>query len=134
MNWIGIQYHEKGLYLDNGVIPRYVNCWQLVRAYSHIMYDTFLPHWFWEIDFFKEASDEIAAQRARLGELWIPADQPEEGDVAVFRVQGLDMHVGVLITRNEFLHAFPGRNSTVESLDHINWRQRRTGIYRYIGQ
>lgn len=90
MTWIGIQYHEKGLYYDNKIIPRFVNCWQLVRAYHHIMYDVLLPNWFWEIDFFKEASDEIAAQRAKLGEFWIPADQPREGDIAVFRVNGLD--------------------------------------------
>jgi len=134
MNWIGIPYSETGYYSGNGKIPVRVNCWELVRAYSHIIYDVFLPSWFWTIDFFAEASGEISAQRARLGEDWIPVDLPREGDVVVFRVNGLDMHVGILIGKNEFLHAFPGRNSTIESLTDINWRHRKTGIYRYIGQ
>lgn len=62
---------------------------------------------------------------------WQKVDDPQEGDVAVFRIAGKPMHVGYLVDSKRFLHVHRNINTCMESLDSLIWKNRIEGVYRY---
>lgn len=125
--YIGIPYQP------HGNPPESADCWTFVRWVSDEEFGNPLPEYFYTAETVREfAIDNIVQQRLQLGEVWVEKDKPDEGDVLVFKVKGYDLHVGIYIGNNYFMHSFPGRNSTIEELTDINWRHRLTGIYEHV--
>ncbi len=44
------------------------------------------------------------------------------GDLVVFRIRG-DYHVGIMINRQEFIHASKSRGVTIDSIDGVYWKR-----------
>lgn len=123
--YIGIPYEI------NGSPPLSADCYSLVRAYAREERGFYLPPYMYEAnDCYVKAAMFIADADRQMGTLWKRVEcQPDA--VAVFRVMGLVMHCGIMIDDNDFLHAFEGRNSCVESLSDFYWSKRVEGFFIY---
>jgi len=64
---------------------------------------------------------------------WDLVDTPRVGDAVLFRVAGLKWHIGVMVGLDVVLHTERGKNTIVERIDSLRWRNRIEGYYRYDG-
>ena len=68
---------------------------------------------------------------------WKRLDVPEEPCLVVLKVSSklpmLCTHNGVYVGNGMFLHTFKKRNSVLESINHIFWKNRIEGFYQYVG-
>lgn len=67
---------------------------------------------------------------AREREKWFATEHPCLGDVVLLRCSGRACHVGVMISRQRFLHIEDRRGALVESLSSPIWQRRCEGVYR----
>lgn len=125
-DYIGIPYAEKGRDRSG------LDCWGLVRLVYKDQFDYELPS-FVE-DYESDNSPRISELIAIGKENWSKVTQPQVGDVILLRISGLFMHVGVVISPNEFLHVREGRDSVIERFDSPMWRHRVEGFYKYTEQ
>lgn len=121
--YIGIPYVEKGRNASG------VDCWGLVRLIYKNEYNIDLPSF---------SSEYTVDDDARIGELfsqykegWEQIQFPEPGTVVLFRMFGVDSHIGVTVSPTHFIHVREGRDSVIESLDSPKWAKRITGYYKY---
>ncbi len=61
----------------------------------------------------------------------IPRDYVQPGDLVLFKIKG-DDHVGIMINRNEFVHASRSRGVCVDSLNSAYWRRYILGFRAII--
>lgn len=76
----------------------------------------------------REAARDGVADRLRP--LFVPVDQPEDGDALLFRVGGRLLHVGFAVGAQHMLHIENAAGSVLECWDSTRWRGRLEGIYR----
>ena len=122
-NYIGIPFKYKGRTTDG------LDCWGLVRLIYKDEYDITLP------SFSDEYEDN---QVERIGDLisqykegWESIAEPEEGSLVLFRVMGVESHVGVCISSTHFIHAREGFSSAIEAFDSPSWKKRIVGHFKY---
>jgi cell wall-associated NlpC family hydrolase len=124
-DYLGIPY-EVG-----GTPPTRADCYSLVRHYATHEKGFYLPPYMYEVDnCYACAAMFIAEADRQMSTLWKRVDKQPDA-VVVFRVAGLVMHCGIMINHHEFLHAFKGRDSCVESLDDFYWKKRVEGFFIY---
>ncbi|APZ54111.1 C40 family peptidase [Salipiger abyssi] len=78
---------------------------------------------------------EIAALIAgeAASPLWVPVDGPAVAfDIAVFRRDRWNAHVGIVIRHGLMIHVSSGDCAKVESYDVGRWRPRLNGVYRHV--
>lgn len=78
-----------------------------------------------------QSRDRTARVQAKLAEMAVQVETPEEGDVVIIR--GRPWHIGVVIAPNMMLHSYNGGTSCVEDYQCMRWRNRIEGFYRYVG-
>lgn len=129
-NWsneyIGIPYVEKGRDRTG------LDCWGLVRLVYQEQYNIEIPSFV--NDYESDDSSRISELIAIGKENWSKVTQPAIGDVILLRLNGLHMHVGVVISPNQFLHVREGHDSVIERFDTGTWRHRVGGFYKYTEQ
>lgn len=125
-DYIGIPYAEKGRDKSG------LDCWGLVRLVYKEQFNIDIPSFV--TDYESDDSSRIAELISIGKEHWSKVVQPEVGDVILLRISGLFMHVGVVISPNEFLHVREGRDSVIERFDSPMWRHRVEGFYKYTEQ
>lgn len=124
--WVGRPFAERG----RG--PAAFDCWGLFRA-------VVLDRWGVELPSHAEAytTDADRADLARVIEgsldewIEIPAEDARLGDGVLIRIMGAECHVGLVIAPDWMLHTFRGRDSTVEQLSALAWRNRVVGYFRH---
>ena len=79
----------------------------------------------------KDAKSAFSTWENDLAHEWIEVDEPEEGDIVLFKFYGVAMHCGMYIGNNMCLHASEGSGSHIERLYGTPWEQRIKGIIRY---
>lgn len=121
--YLGLPYETGGRTREG------LDCWGLVRLVLAEQFEIDLPSFDGAYD--SPHDTRIGDLIARHREGWIRTDEPQPGDVAVFRVWGGLNHVGVVTEPGRFLHIRVGRDAVVERLDSSTWRKRIEGIYRY---
>lgn len=119
--YIGIPYEVNGRDMQS------VDCWGLV----HLIYKNELG-----INLPSFAEDGIDANRtqeliAQYKEGWEPSDSIQAGDVVIFRILGVEAHIGLAIDSERFIHARLGYNSAIERFDSSKWKTRLVGSYKY---
>jgi cell wall-associated NlpC family hydrolase len=87
---------------------------------------------------YSDLNNEAMAQVAislvdTLGWMWKKVDEPELGDVLIFRIKGNETHCGIYLQDGDFLHSLQGRMSCIENLNDSNWSRRHTRTYRWLG-
>lgn len=124
MSYIGIPYENRGRTRDG------VDCWGLVQLWYREQLDVDVPDYLWAYTAANDkesVSDAIEENKAN----WKKVDEPEYGDVLVFRIMGYPMHVGIKLNGDDFLHAFQGTQSCLERLSSISWSRRLFEVYRW---
>ncbi|QXN67990.1 outer membrane lipoprotein [Microcystis phage Mwe-Yong1] len=120
-------------YLDRGRDFGGVDCWGLTR----LAFETrriVLPSYHGDYASVEERA-EISAVIAGAGVMggWREVTGPvTEFDVLVFRVGGLDSHVGTVVAPGRMLHIERGRTSCIERYDGPRWADRLTSIWRHL--
>lgn len=122
---VGLPYAERGRTAAG------VDCWGLVLLAARKLWDIELPEYFYtQAQLLEDACGLIDTETH--GPHWREVAAPFPGAcVHIFRVLGRPTHCGIHLEQGSplFLHSLPGRNSCIENLDDINWRQRRVGSY-----
>jgi sulfur carrier protein ThiS len=122
--YVGIPYKEAGRDIAG------IDCWGLLRLIYKEQYNIDIPSF---SDSYTSSKDrdlttELIAQNK---EQWVQQENPEVGDGILFRVLGLETHIGVYLGDNKFIHAKEGHSSVIESLTSAKWKNRVTGYFRY---
>ena len=128
--WAG---HYIGLpFQDHGRDMSGLDCWGLVRLVLAEQFGIALPSYVNEY--------QRSTQVEKIGDLvereslkWklVPNGQEICGDVAVLRVRGRPMHVGLVLGDRQMLHIEHGINSVIERYAGSRWSERLAGFYRY---
>lgn len=123
-DYISLKYLKKGRDKDG------IDCWGLVKLIYKEQYNIELPSFAEEYE--AEQQTKIEQLIALGKEGWEKVETPTIGDVALLRVNGLFMHVGVVVSPNQFIHVSEHTNTTVERFDTGLWKHRVEGFYRYV--
>lgn len=109
-----------------------IDCWGLVCLVYREQLDIELPSY---SGVYTEASREalriVAGQYQSWRQNWEPVDFPRALDVVLFRIGGLNAHVGIVIDRRHMLHILSGIDSCIEAYAGLIWRDRLQGFYRW---
>lgn len=106
-------------------------CWELLRLVYLEQLGITLPTY---------ADDYACRDHHQVGQLimaesraWQPvaAGSERAGDAVLFQVAGEPSHVGVVATRQRFLHMLKGQAAVIESYRGLAWARRLVGFYRH---
>lgn len=127
MQWnkyVGIPYLDKGRDPTIGL-----DCWGLSRYVYSEEFNIQLPDFSGEYtgDDTKRISELISIHK----ESWEKVEEPKPGHLILFRILGEDIHVGIYIGNNKFLHSIEGQYSAIERLDGHAWKNRISGFFKY---
>lgn len=128
--WAG---HYIGLpFKSRGRTTAGLDCWGLVRLVLHEQFDIQVPSYVYRYSSTDTAHD-IAPLIQHEKTKWksINRTDLECGDVLILRMQGVPMHVGLVLDHQFMLHIERGINSVIERYDTRRWADRLIGIYRH---
>lgn len=111
---IGRQYNE-------------LNCWQLAREFYRICLGVELKHYFEDptVPERKEVRDLIYANTGDFEKATLPL---QFGDILLFKIRGIESHIGVFIEPGKFLHSQKKVGSCIERLE--KWKHLLVCAYR----
>jgi cell wall-associated NlpC family hydrolase len=113
------------------VIPT-SDCWGIVRTFASEQLGKSYPEYFYS-ELNNEAMAQSIISMVDMMGLWKRVDDPQLGDVLIFRIMGQETHCGIYLGDGDFLHSLKGRMSCVENLNDANWQKRWTKTYRWLG-
>lgn len=116
-------------YLDKGRTAEGVDCWGLACLVYKQEFDITLPSYTEEYE--NEDIKRISETIARYKENWEPTKEPKPGSLILFRIMGAEMHVGVYLGDNKFIHSREGRDVVQERVDSTQWANRVVGYFNY---
>lgn len=74
----------------------------------------------------------VVEEREAVGWVRLYQGPYAAGMVALFRLQGLPVHVGVLINAVDMLHVVRGSNAVIQPMGAPIWARRLEGVYRFV--
>jgi hypothetical protein len=138
-SYVGLPFEERGR--DRAGI----DCWGLYRLVCAERFGVYLPsladHYLGLEDLDGLAA-ALAAERGPGGSGWLRIDcgasgvilggkgGGQLGDLLEFQLAGCIPHVGMLVARDQVLHAFRGTDSCCERIDTPKWERRLRGVWR----
>lgn len=125
-------------FLEHGRDRNGCDCWGLVRLVLAERFGIFMPSY---ADAYRSTKDArtIAATLAEQRSAWRRVSGPHfrEGDVALLEIDGLAMHVGLIVGWPWILHVQGGIDSACDRLDRPHWAngwaQGRHSAWRHPG-
>ena len=124
--YIGIPFEDSGRSQEG------VDCWGLIHLFYKNERGIEFPLYtdLYETSFDKERVSEIINEEKVY---WnqIEFDELQDGDVILFRVSGLPIHVGMVVDKNTFIHCIKGAQSCLEKLNSPRSQNRIIGAFRY---
>jgi len=120
-NWVGIPYGELGRGPDS------YDCLGLFVTLQKLRHgrEVFDP-----LCTVTEAARQAIAEREKSK--WTRVDRAEEGDGLLFRVRGLQLHIGYALPSGLMLHSSADLGeSAIECVGSSLWAVRLEGIYRH---
>ena len=121
--YVGIPYAEKGRDISG------LDCYGLVRLIYKEEKNITLPSF--TADYAVQDNKRIEELIAQYKEGWEPADEPQVGDIVLFRILGIESHVGLVISPTHFIHVREKQDTAIESLSATKWNKRTVGFFRY---
>lgn len=109
------------------------DCYGLVHMVYNEIFNITLPTYFDDYDS-NSSKDTIQKVCRREKKYWnkVPENQEREGDLAYFRICGFEMHVGIVVGDNKFLHTIDKKGySAIGDYTSIKWRNRLLGFWRH---
>jgi cell wall-associated NlpC family hydrolase len=61
---------------------------------------------------------------------WDPVEKPQALDAVLFRLGDTEIHLGLMVDKNRFIHCEKKVNTVVERIGSVKWKKRIEGIYR----
>jgi cell wall-associated NlpC family hydrolase len=118
-------------FVPNGRTKDGIDCWGLICLIYDEKYGIKLP--LYEGVNGKEGTEvaQGVAKEAALAWTEVPAEDRREGDVVVIRMMGLPWHVGMVLDKANFVHAYHRTGVTVERITAIHWKPRILAYYRF---
>ena len=121
-------------WLKHGRTRAGCDCYGLIYLVYQEVFDIALPSYAGVVDPDEQA--EVAAILSQEIPLsgWepVPIHDPRElGDAVVMRIMGEPWHVGLVVSRTQFLHAQTDHATVVDRLDSFRWLNRVAGLYRH---
>jgi cell wall-associated NlpC family hydrolase len=119
-------------FVDHGRSESGCDCWGLVRLiYKNefgIDLDDLGP-------LYESTTDNNGMTSLYVAQLpsWTKVEAPQAGDVALLRLRGLPVHVGIVISENQMVHVESGTDCVVERFDTSLWKNRIEGFFRHAG-
>ena len=122
--YLGIPYKSHSCSFDG------VDCYQLVRLFNREELGKDLPDY---KELYKNAlkHDDASGAFAKGSQEWDKVEEPQLGDLILFRDRGVVSHSGVYIDDEVFLHIRENGLSCLEPLDSVHWGKRLEGIIRW---
>lgn len=127
--YVGLRWAEKGASRDG------VSCWGLVRLRYATDHGIDLPGYDGDFACAAERAEVCAViTRATTIGPWHPVREAEvrDDDVAVFRIGGIDAHVGLVCGPGLMLTVSRRKDSEVVQWTSWLWRSRLSGFYRHV--
>ena len=122
--YVGIPYKAKGRDLDG------LDCWGLVRVIYKDLYNIDLPSFSESYDINDDNRIQELVHQYREG--WEQKQEPESGDVIIFRIFGNETHVGVVVGDTTFIHVREGSDCVIDNFTNTKWKNRIVGFYSYV--
>ena len=120
-------------FVDGGRTRAGVDCYGLVRLVLREQFGISLPDYGDVYQSVRER-ETIAGALTQEKSRWVNIEQPHAaqlGDVALFRVGGLPLHCGLVLSPDVMLHVCQGCETVVEEMHGLVWGARFEGIYCY---
>ena len=126
--YVGVPYVPKGLDLDTGV-----DCWGLVFHVLRQRFGCDVPSY---TDLYVQEAANAAVEDVTRGPTWREVSNRERqaGDVLWFRSLRGVAHVGVVVSRDYFMHCNIGSAVVVARIELPFWASRLLGVYRFNGE
>lgn len=121
--YVGIPYAEKGRDITG------LDCYGLVRLIYKNEYKIDLPSF--SAEYTADDNNRIQDLIAQYKEGWESTDIPSAGDIVLFRIFGVESHVGLVISPTHFIHVRENQDSAIESLSAHKWSKRIVGFFKY---
>lgn len=131
--YVGVPFRDRGRAMDGA------NCWGLIVLFYARELGIELPAYDERAAALTDAerADLAAIVRAeRDGGEWreVPAEHAEPGDLVVFRIAGELSHMGIVRSRDRFLHMRLDFESVIESLSSPLWARRIESFHRHAAR
>ena len=127
-DYIGIEFENKGR-------GEKCDCWGLVRRVYQEQFGISIPSFteYESADDIKEVAKLIKGKEEGKGDTWQEVKEGKEvfGDVAIFRIAGAPVHIGMVIGDNKMLHVEKGIDSCIENYKNMRWTRRLHKFYRH---
>jgi cell wall-associated NlpC family hydrolase len=127
-DYIGIEFENKGR-------GEKCDCWGLVRRVYREQFEIEIPSFteYDSADDIKEVAKLIRGKERDKGDTWIEITEGCEnfGDVAIFRIAGAPVHIGMVLGQNKMLHVEKGIDSCIENYKSMRWLRRFHRFYRH---
>lgn len=119
----GVRFKQHGNDFDGW------DCWGLIVVAYKEIFDVELPHYNEEYNTIKDKNRlfELFHKGAREMFVEIEKERIEPGDVAILLLEGVPIHIGLLIDKNRILHIEFGIDTCIQPLKEF----RVEGFYRY---
>ena len=129
IKYIGMPWRTGGrdINRDGGL-----DCWGLVVKFYKEHYHLTLPE-FTEIttkSSYKECSEKFEVEKGNDTD-FVEVEIPQEGDIALFLLAGHPIHVGIVLTDNQFMHMDDRAGCSIENYKGMKWKSRLQGFYRH---
>ncbi len=117
-------------YLDIGRDPAVgLDCWGMVKAVRETVYGLATPDYADQCDPDQTDRFELIEREAAA---WQRVDEPQPGDMVLFRIGRHLRHAGVVVGTAPLtmINTTDGIGASIEALDQPRWRSRVAGFYR----
>lgn len=121
--YIGIPYQDKGRSHSG------VDCWGLAKLVYEEEFKINLPSF--ATEYSNDDPDRIGELISQYTEGWEPSDTPVSGTLVLFRILGVDSHIGIMVNETQFIHSREGKDVVIESIASGTWKHRVSGFYSY---
>lgn len=123
--YIGIPYKNRGRDRDG------LDCWGMAQLWYKEQLGIEIPDYLFA---YTSAEDHTSVAEAINihKKMWEKVEEPEYGDVLVFNIKRMPIHVGIKLKGDDFLHSFQGTNSCLERLSSLSWSRRLFEVYRWV--
>jgi cell wall-associated NlpC family hydrolase len=126
-DYVGIPFAEHGRTREG------CDCWGLVRLVLGERWRVWLPSFARD---YRDTEETDAIARTIIGEQgkeWRRISGPffREGDVALFRLAGRPVHVGLIVGWPWMLHIERGIDAACDRIDGLRWARRLDSVWRH---
>lgn len=105
-----------------------MNCWEAARSFYLNCLGVDLKHYCEEAPSDREEiKNLIYTNRGDFEEIKIGREL-KFGDLVLFKIRGIESHIGVFVGGGKFFHAYKGTGSCVDRID--RWKHLIAGVYR----